>query len=93
MEDNLEVRINGKPYRTVIDDQGLQRFPVNKLYRHLVDTKQIDLQRLAIDYESGRFSKDELMEFYIGIGYSVPGFSEIFKDVEIENPLWDKEDK
>ncbi len=92
MTDNLEVKIDGKHYRTVIDEQGVQRFPVNSLYSHLVDTKQIDINRLSIDYQNGRFSRDEYMKFYRGIGYSVCGFSEVFGDAEIENPLWDKEE-
>lgn len=94
----IKVKINGKEYDTVIDTDNVQRFPVNKLVRHLVDTKQVDLNSLCIDYQKGKFTLDEYREFYMGMGYSVCGFDEIFgcngnleeeEQAQIENPLWD----
>ena len=90
MDKNIEVIIDGKKFPTILDDQGVQRFPVNGLYRHLVDSKQVDLNRLSIDFQKGLFSREDYMEFYRGIGYSVCGFLEIFEDAEIQNPLWEQ---
>lgn len=76
----------------IIDDKGVRRFPANSLYRHLVNIKQVDLNRLCLDYQKGKFTKEEYMDFYRGIGYSVCGFAEIFgDDVDIENPVWGKD--
>lgn len=98
--DSVKIKINGREFETIIDENGTQRFPNNNLVRHLVDSKQIDLNNLCIDYQKGKFTLEEYQEFYRGLGYYVCGFDEIFgwsgscnieeaKRVEIENPLWD----
>lgn len=94
----IKIKVNGLSYDTVVAN-NVQRFPVNQLIRHLVDTKQVDLNNLCIDYQKGKFTLEEYQQFYMGMGYSVCGFEEIFgvnsgflakKDkAEIENPLWD----
>ncbi len=93
----IKVKINGKEYDTIIDTDNVQRFPINKLIRHLVDTKQVDLNNLCIDCEKGKFTLHEYQEFYMGMGYSICGFDEIFgingnleesQQAKIENPLW-----
>ena len=88
--DVITVKVGGKPYQTVIDDEGTQRFQVNKLFRHLQGSCRIDLNQLGIDYANGLFTQEEYLHFYMGIGYSVSGLSELsmFEDLEIENPLW-----
>ena len=88
MEKIIKIKIDRKIYHTIIDSKGVQRFPINKLYNHLWETGQINLNRLASDYYKGKFTKEEYMEFCRGLGYSVGGFQEIFEDVKIENPLW-----
>lgn len=94
----IKVKVNGKEYDTIIDTDGVQRFLVNRLIRHLVDTEQVDLNRLSSDYQEGKFTLDEYKLFYMGMGYSVCGFDEIFgcngnleevDQAQIENPLWD----
>lgn len=88
----IEVEIDGKIYPTVIDKHGVQIFPQNSLCRYLVDSKQIDLDKLALDYEKRRFSLNDYMQFYRDIGYSVCGYLGIFgREIrKIKNPLWDK---
>lgn len=84
------VKVGGKPYETVIDKDGVQRFKVNQLLSHLQTSGHIDLNQLAIDYQRGLFTQEEYLHFYMGLGYSVSGFSELsfFEDLEIDNPLW-----
>lgn len=69
------VRINGKIYPTIIDEHGVRRFPENTLFRWLVDSKTVDLNKLSIAVQSGKFSPTEWMEFNMGLGYSVSGLS------------------
>jgi tRNA/tmRNA/rRNA uracil-C5-methylase (TrmA/RlmC/RlmD family) len=88
---NMTVKVGEIEYSTVIDEHGTQRFVKNKLLCHLVDSGQVDLNRLSIDYQHEKFSQREYAEFNMMLGYSVSGFSELssFDDLEIENPLWE----
>jgi hypothetical protein len=90
-DDVIMVKVGGVPYETVMI-AGVQRFKVNEVVRHLCDTKQIDLNKLAIEYDDKKFSQRAYAEFNMALGYSVCGFADLsaFKDMEIENPLWSK---
>ena len=89
---NIEVKIDGVVYQSIIAKNGVQRFSYNKLYRHLVDSGQVDLNKLSRDYQEKKFTLKEYMEFYRGLGYSVCGYLDIFRDKikEIEYLEWDK---
>jgi len=91
----IKVRVNGKEYDTVIDENGTQRFIKNNLIRHLTDSKAVDLNKLCLDYQRGKFLEQEYAEFNMGLGYSVSGFCEIssFEDGTILNPLWGPEEQ
>lgn len=86
----IVVKVGGKPYETVIDKDGVQRFRINQLFNYLYKSGRIDLNQLATDYQCGLFTQEEYLHFYMGLGYSVSGFSELsfFEDLEIDNPLW-----
>ena len=86
----ITIEINGEPYETIFDKKGVQRFPKSKLITHLVDSSQVDLNRLSRDFQEGKFSKREYMQFYRDIGYSVCGYMDVFPNLKVENPLWDK---
>ena len=88
--DEIIVKVGGKEYKTIVDEEGVQRFPENKLLCYMSD-EMIDLNKLAIAFQRGTFTQDEYLQFYMGIGYSVCGLSELsfFEDLEIENPLWE----
>ena len=62
----------------VTDEQGVLRFKEDKLVCFLVDSGQVDLNRLAADFSTGRFDGDAYMRFYRGLGYSLAGFDEMF---------------
>lgn len=83
------VKIAGKEYKTVIDERGVQRFSKDPLLYHLVDSRMIDLNKLCIAYQEGKFSQEDYLRFYMSIGYSVDGFQDLpfFEDLEVENPL------
>jgi hypothetical protein len=85
------VKVGDKPYETVIDKDGTQRFRANSLVRHLCDSGRVDLNQLCIDYQQGRFTQEEYLHFNMGLGYSVCGLAELssFEDLEIDNPLWE----
>lgn len=86
------VKVGGIEYPTVIDERGTQRFIGNKLLRHLVDSGQVNMNKLSIDYQHDKFSQREYAEFVMGLSWSVSGFADIeeFEDMEIENSLWEK---
>lgn len=88
------VKVSGIEYPTVIDEHGIQRFIKNRLFCHLVDSGQVNLNKLHIDYLHDKFSKREYAEFTMMLGYSVSGFAGLssFQDMEIKNPLWEKEE-
>lgn len=91
-----KVKINGVEYETVMVGK-VQRFPENRVVRRLLDKSSergYDLNHLweAIDYDKRRNSPGakDMREFYRLIGISVCGYSEVFLNDEIENPLWKK---
>lgn len=84
------ITVNGRLYATVYDNEGVQRYPENKLFVHLVDSGRVDLNELARDYLEGRFPQEEYLHFLMGLGYSVSGLCDLnwFEDLEIDNPSW-----
>lgn len=89
--ETIIIQIDGAFFVTRIDENGTQRFLVNRLIRHLVDSGAVDLNRLCSDYQLGLFTKDEYLKFCMGLGYSVGMLAGIFPDLEIVNPLWKKD--
>jgi hypothetical protein len=96
--DIIIVKVGGKEYETIIDDNGTQRFRQNTALRALLDaatSKGVDLNLLASMYHGGEvITQRDYAEFNMMLGYSVSGFSELsfFYDMEIENPLWEERD-
>lgn len=86
------VKISGKPYKTVIDEKGVQRFPENRIVSALLDAassgRKMDMNDIARMTAMGEFTVKERRELYRLIGYSVCGYSEIFPGDTIVNPLW-----
>lgn len=64
-----------------VDDHGTIRFHPNKIVDKLLDVasnaKLYDMNRIVMAHEMGEFSKDDLIQFYQLIGYSVGGYSEL----------------
>ncbi len=68
------------PHAVIVeDDTGVLRFQEDQLTRWLVDSGQVDLNRLAIAFEEDKFSAENYMTFYRGLGYSLNGFCEFFE--------------
>ncbi len=61
----------------VKDEHGTYRFKANRLFRCLVDSGDVSLNRLAVFYDRGYFPIDEYAEFNMGLGYSLSGFCEL----------------
>lgn len=84
------IKVNGKEYETAFDSEGVQRFKKNSTICFLVDSGQVNLNKLSIYcYLYDKFSYIDYMEFIMQTGYSVSGFADLFPDAEIENPLWE----
>ena len=87
------IKINGKPIETKIDENGYQRLPRN----HAIDwlcmysPKGPMMNELWKFHAAGGCTKQEMREIYQNIGYSVCGYSEMFPNDKIENPVWEEE--
>lgn len=88
----IPVKIGKQTLVTVIDENGTQRLPTNPIYRALLDSGALDLNQLCSAYQRGNISKKDYLEFYLNIGYSVCGFSDLsfFQGYKIHNPLWEQ---
>jgi hypothetical protein len=91
-----KVKINGVEYDTVMIEK-VQRFPENQVVRRLLDeatNRGYNLNHLweTIEYNKSRSSSGsrDMRAFYRMIGISVCGYSEVFENDEIDNPLWRK---
>lgn len=88
------IKINGVEHATIFTENGVQRFPANRVVTAMFDAttdRSGDLNQLWIDQQEGRYTLGEMRELYRLIGYSIAGYAEIFEDDEIENPLWEKD--
>ena len=91
--DIIMVKINGENYITIIDSDGVQRFKANSIIRHIVD-RYVDLNDLWLNFNHSKsMTIEDMMLFYMDMGYSVCGFCDIFNNeevpnLEISNPLW-----
>lgn len=87
----IMVKVGDRECSTYFDKHKVQRFTPNLLFMAMLKSG-LDLNELAFSYYRGEFSKEQFLEFYLGINYSVCGFEELpfFKDLEIQNPLQEK---
>jgi hypothetical protein len=89
--DVIWILVEGRRRKTVIDAEGVQRFPRNKLMCYLYDRHPGQMNDLWIAYQNGGPGAptfEELMRFHMQIGYSVCGFADVFPKASIFNPLW-----
>ncbi len=100
--DQIIILVNGYPVDTIIDQHGVQRFIENGVIAWLLESGPLDLNAMRLAYYEDKFSLNDYMEFYMGIGYSVCGFLEVFGEgsgiadhcgapVDILNPVWERE--
>ena len=89
LQDVIMVKVGEKEYPTFIDGNGVQRFVGNDLLKWIHLTRNVDLNILGIAFQHNLFSKQEYLEFYIGISTSLSHIMELdwFEDIEIVNPL------
>jgi hypothetical protein len=76
------VRVGGVVYPTIIDKNGTERFIENPVVRYLLDNGKIDLNQIAVAYQTGKLGGVEdaqraYAEFNMMLGYSVCGFEEL----------------
>jgi hypothetical protein len=101
IEPEIVVTVDGCLFNTIIDDEGVQRFPKNRVVCLLLDSGRLNLIDISMMADHDIFSTKELMSFYMDLGYSVSGFVEVFADKfdhesggthTISNPLWEYDD-
>lgn len=72
------------------DEHGVHRFKGNGIVRELVDAAQsgrkYDLNQIAYDVASGKFSHADKQELYQLIGYSLSGYADIFPSSKLRTP-------
>jgi len=59
-----------------VDKFNTLRYETKPIIRWLSD--HVDLNKMWIAYREGAFSRDEFMQFYRDIGYSLGGFEEVW---------------
>lgn len=86
----IPVRINGVEVETKIVE-GVQRLPSDPTLELLFDAGVIDLNKLWCVAANHPEIMPWVRNFYLNIGYSLGGYSEVFAfcDDEIKNPLWE----
>lgn len=83
--------VNG-PVNALVDHQS-KMFEEYWMKQRIADHPAMySLNEMAVDYQMGKWSKEEMIEFYTMFGYSVSGFAGLsfVEDVEIINPLWEE---
>lgn len=97
--DEIIILVGGQPVTTYIDKHGAQRFLTNGVIDWLFRSGRLDLNQLWLDFYAGHFHCDKFMDIYMGLGYSISGFAEVWgfgssyhnktgKYIEIVNPVW-----
>lgn len=97
-DDEIMILVGGQPVTTIIEN-GVQRFKQNSVIDHLFRRELLDVNGLWIDFYRGDFDRDGFIDFYMGLGYSVSGFVEVWGPgssyhantgdyVEVVNPVW-----
>ena len=88
------IHINGKPVRTRVDKEGVQRLPKCRTLSALLACGALDLNILARAVKADHTCTIDVRRWvYLRLGYSVCGYSEIFPEDKIVNPLWNKKGK
>ena len=67
--------------KIIIDNQNVYRFLGNQIVKDLLEVK-MDLNQICYFYRTGKYSKDDWLEFQQLIGYSVDGFLSILSNEE-----------
>lgn len=62
----------------VIDKDGTARFVANKLMRHFVKSKKVNVGDVFDALAAGNCTEAEARRFYRDIGYSIGGYDEIW---------------
>ena len=98
-EDNaprIPVKIGDKEYQTYLDRHGVQRFVGNSVITRIMDhhsdpNATLSLNTLIVEYQQGRFSTEDWLDFMTSFGYSVGGLLDLseFSYLPVENPLWE----
>lgn len=84
----VTIKVNGKAVDTFIGEDGLQRFPNNKIISWITrgNKEFFSYVKLWDMVETGLFDVEDARLIYQNNGYSLCGYTEIFPDDKIENP-------
>lgn len=87
--ETIEITLDGVPYQTYLDDNGVQRFVPNEVVVRLLRNngelfearnrgqlkglELYSLNEIAFDYHTGKIPLADLLQFYTMMDYSVSG--------------------
>lgn len=69
----------GRPKVEIIENDGILRFKRNKLIRYLHDKHHHDMNNMWELIENDMLDKNDLVKYYIDIGYTLCGFEEVWE--------------
>ncbi|MFA6251664.1 MAG: hypothetical protein WC603_03500 [Candidatus Paceibacterota bacterium] len=81
----IMVMVLGRELETIIDENKTQRFISNELLYHLVDIGVIDVNQIERKFIDKKITRDDIILFYIGLGYSVERLFFRFPQLTISN--------
>lgn len=87
-----ERQVSITDHSIVKDEEGTLRYQENTLITWLHDIYHIDMNNLWVAYRRKVFTRDEFMQFYRDIGYSLSGFEEVWGDA-LDEMVPDEEDE
>jgi len=88
--------VNGRVFPLILvergEDKDVPAFQQNRIVRALLDAashgKKLDLNDIWGSAGQGAYCKDEMLEFYRLIGYTMSGYGEIFGHEKLNCTMW-----
>lgn len=88
--------VNGQVFPLVLlereDDDKVPAFRSNRIVRDVLDAatagRKYSLNDIWMLAGQGGYCKDEMLEFYRLIGYTMSGYSEIFEHEKLDCSMW-----
>lgn len=85
--DLIPITINGVSYTTMVDEEGVQRLPLNTFVENLFMCGALDLNRLAVAVLHEKVCPQSTRRWvYLNLGFSVCGYREAFPKDRVVNP-------
>ncbi len=87
--------VNGQVFPLILVDREGEKTPAfrqNRIVRAVLDAatagRKFSLNEIWMQAEMGAYCKEEMLEFYRLIGYTMSGYSEIFAQEDLNCSMW-----